>query len=939
MSRAARPPRLARVLAKTLLRGEMREVVLGDLDEEFARALEAAVAPPIARRRYWRQAVGSIVSSLTGREQPIQTRAFGATSDNRGRWSGAVQGLALDFRYAARVLARSPAFTLVAVASLAIGIGANTAMYNVVRALLVESLPVERPEELALAYWTRPADTKVRMTELSSDTYKDPKSGERLQSNLTYSMFTAMREAAGAATPLFGFNFIGQANVSIDGQPPRLAGGMLATYEYFPVMGLTTAIGRPFVASDDRPEAPRVVVISYGLWMRAFGGDRAAIGRTIRINGTPCEVIGVTPEGYRGLSQGGFYPPVDVTLPLSSQPDVMRRWSAMPASGPSLFTSNQFWVRAIARVPPGSSGAQERLAGALRSTFAQLPAATGPELRQITVRFLPGGRGLDSLRKDTERPLEILGFVVGVVLLIACANLAGLLLARGVARQRELAVRRALGAGRFRLVRVLMAETMLLAIAGGIAGLLIAVWTGPVVASMLTVGLGAADVDLGISWRLVGITAAVAIGAAILAGLMPALRLSGRLSADLTTRAGQAGPRLVTGRALIALQIAVSMPLLVGAGLFLRTIYNLSAVDVGFKAAGLVAFKVEPSLTGTGDTREPRDLYARVLDRVRSLPGVTSASLVENLPISGRSSSTDGRIGDKKINIRLNGVGPEFFETMGIPIVDGRSIGDADRAETPPVVVVSEPFASEYFPSQRAVGQHFYIGDSYVEIVGVVAASHYRDLRTEPPPTVFDAYAQRSFATFPGFRGFLPTATPNEMSVVLRTTAPFATMASAIPSAVKEIEPDLPVVDLKTQTNQIAESTARERMFMRLLVIFGGFAVVLACIGLHGVTSYAVARRTSEIGIRMALGAERSQVLWLILRQVLVLAVAGVALGLPIAIAAGPAIGSMLYGLAPRDLTTMAGAAIVLLTVALAAGWLPARRAARMPVLSALTRE
>ena len=939
MSRAGQPPRLARMLVRIALRGEMREVVLGDLDEEFARALEARTAPPTARRRYWRQAVGSILSSLTGREGPVQTRTFGATSDDRGRWSRAVQGLALDFRYAARVLARSPAFTLVAVASLAIGIGANTAMYNIVRALLVESLPVERPNELALAYWTRPADTKVRMTELSSDSYRDPKSGERLQSNYTYGMFAALREAAGTATPVFGFNFIGQANLSIEGQPPRLAGGMLATYEYFPVMGLSMAAGRPFFASDDRPEAARVAVISYGLWMRAFGGDRGAIGRTIRVNGAPCEVIGVTPEGYRGLSQGGFYPPVDVTLPLSAQPDVMRRWSAMPASGASLFTSNQFWVRAIARVPPGTSGAQDRLAAALRSRFAQLPAATGPELQQITLRFLPGGRGLDSLRKDTERPLAILGAVAGVVLLIACANLAGLLLARGAARQRELAVRRALGAGRLRLVRVLMAETMLLAMAGGIAGLLIAVWTGPIVASMLTVGLGAADVDLGISWRLVGLTAAIAIGAAILAGLVPALRLSGRLSADLTTRAGHAGPRLATGRALIALQIAVSVPLLVGAGLFLRTIYNLSVVDVGFKAAGLVAFDVRPSLAGTGDAREPRDLYARVLERVRALPGVTSASLVENLPISGRSSSTSGMVGDKKINIRLNAVGPEFFETMGIPVVAGRSISDADRADTPPVVVVSEPFANEYFPGQRAVGQHFYIGEAYVEIVGVVAASRYRDLRTEPQPNVFDAYAQRSFATFPGFRGFLPTATPTEMSVVLRTMTPFATMASAIPPAVKEVEPDLPVVDLKTQTDQIAESTARERMFMRLLVIFGGFAMLLACIGLHGVTSYAVARRTSEIGIRMALGAERSQVLWLILRQVLVLAVAGVALGVPMALAAGPAIGSMLYGLAPRDPTTMTGAVLVLLTVALGAGWLPARRAARMPVLSALTRE
>jgi hypothetical protein len=365
------------------------------------------------------------------------------------------------------------------------------------------------------------------------------------------------------------------------------------------------------------------------------------------VSGTPCEVIGVTAQGYRGLSQGGFFPPVDVTLPLAAQPDVMPRWSAMPASGASLFTSNQFWVRAIVRVPAGTNGSEGALGSALRGEFAKLPGATPEEIPQVTVRLLPGGRGLDSLRKDTERPLAILGAVVAVVLLMACANLAALLLARGVARQRELAVRRALGAGRTRLIRVLMTETLLLAMAGGVAGLFIAVWSGPIVASMVTVGLGAAGVDLGISWRLVGLTAGVSIAAAILAGLIPALRLSGRLSADLTTRAGQAGPRLATGRALIALQIAVSVPLLVGAGLFLRTIYNLSAVDVGFNPDGLVVFKLEPGLGRANDARDPREVYAHVLERMRTLPGVTSASIVADLPISGRSSNTGGKIGEE----------------------------------------------------------------------------------------------------------------------------------------------------------------------------------------------------------------------------------------------------------------------------------------------------
>jgi predicted permease len=935
MTTTTRPPRLPRLLVRVCLRGEMREVVLGDLDEEFAVATMSSATRGRARRRYWRQALASIVS----RPWRDETRDRSDSHAERPGLERALQGLALDVRHAVRVLARSPAFTLVAVLSLAIGISANTAMYNVVRALLIDSLPVHRPDELALAYWTRPAETRVRMLELNSDTFRDPKSGQRLQSNLTYAMFTAMRDAAVAPATIFGFNFIGQASVSIGGQPPVPAGGMLATSEYFPVMGLAMAAGRPFTATDDRPDAPRVVVISYGLWMRAFGGDRSAIGRTIRVAGTPCEVIGVTAQGYRGLSQGGFFPPVDVTLPMAAQPDVMPRWSAMPASGASLFTSNQFWVRAIVRIPAGTKSAEAALASPLRAEFAKLPGAGPEEIPQVTVRLLPGGRGLDSLRKDTERPLMILGAVVAVVLLMACANLAGMMLARGVARQRELAVRRALGAGRARLIRVLMTETLLLAVAGGLVGLVIAVWSGPIVASMLTVGLGAADVDLGISWRLVGLTAGVSIAAAVLAGLIPALRLSGRLSADLTTRAGQTAPRLATGRALIALQIAVSVPLLVGAGLFLRTIYNLSAVDIGFDPAGLVVFRLEPGLGRANDARDPRDIYANVLERMRVLPGVTSASIVSDLPISGRSSNTGGQVGGEKIDVHLNAVGPRFFETMGIPIIAGRSIDERDTANAPPVVVVSQTFAGQYFPGQAAIGQHFLVGEADVEIVGVVADSRNRDLRTAPPPMVYDAYVQRSFATFPSFRGFLRTVSPMEMSIVLRTGAQIAALRSAIPAAVREVEPELPVTDIRTETDQIAASVARERMFMRLLVIFGGFAVLLACIGLHGVTSYTVARRTSEIGIRMALGAQRSQVLWLILRQVVALALAGVSLGLPIAFSAGPVIGSMLYGLASRDAMTIAAAAILLIAVALGAGWLPARRAARLPVLSALTRE
>ncbi len=351
---------------RVLLRGEMREVVLGDLDEEFALAIAAGADRRQARRRYWRQAFASIVSTW---RVPRATSA--ASTPDRGPLRRAVQGLALDLRHAARVLARSPGFTLVAVGSLAIGIGANTAMYNVVRALLVESLPVTRPDELALAYWTRPPSTKVRMLELNSDNV--PRSEIRPASPEQPHVFDVRGDARRVrrVSPDLRLQLHRPGQRVDRGQPPMPAGGMLATSEYFPVMGLAMAAGRPFAAADDRPDAARVVVISYGLWMRAFGGDRSAIGRTIRVSGTPCEVIGVTAQGYRGLSQGGFFPPVDVTLPMAAQPDVMPRWSAMPASGASLFTSNQFWVRAIVRVPAGTNGSEGALASALRARIRE----------------------------------------------------------------------------------------------------------------------------------------------------------------------------------------------------------------------------------------------------------------------------------------------------------------------------------------------------------------------------------------------------------------------------------------------------------------------------------------------------------------------------------------------------------------------------------------
>ncbi|HSC28534.1 MAG TPA: FtsX-like permease family protein, partial [Vicinamibacterales bacterium] len=664
-------------------------------------------------------------------------------------------------------------------------------------------------------------------------------------------------------------------------------------------------------------------------------GDPNIVGKVIRVNGAPCEVVGVTARGYRGLSQGGFYPATDVTLPLSSQPTVMPSWSTGPSAGASMFTSNLFWVRVLARVPTTFREIDRAVLDVFRREYLRLPGVEPAALDGLRVRRLPGARGLDAIRSDIERPLQFLAGVAAIVLVLACLNLSGLMLARGVARQRELSVRHALGAGRVRAVRLLMAESLLLSGIGGLLGVLVAIWTAPLVSSMVTTGLDAVSTP-GVGWPLVATAGSVSALAAVLSGVIPALRLSGQQVSHLSQRSTTGGTRHAAGRMLIALQIAVSVPLLVGAGLLLRTIHNLTSAELGFDPQGLVIFRVEPGLDARGMDADPVAVYDRVLERVRRMPGVTSATLVENVLISGWSSSSDVRVGGNEVDMSMNAIGPDFFETMGIRIVAGRPISSADRAGAPAAVVINETAARTYFPGALPIGRRFTVGRQEVEIVGVASSTRYRSLRTAPLPSFYDSYAQRTLESFPRLARILRSGTPRAMHVVLRASVPPRALVAAIPSAVSEVAPDLPVREIRTQADQIEQSIARERLLSRLLLIFGGFAVLLACIGLHGVTSYSVARRTSEIGIRVALGARRTQVIWLILRQVLVVALAGVALGVPIALLAGPVVASMLFGLAPRDAFTIVLAAAIMLSVALAAGWLPARRAARLPVVAAL---
>lgn len=912
MSRHPCPPRLARAIAAVCIRGDAREVILGDLDQEFSEAAAAGLSPAGARRRYWRQTFASIAAVTRHHKEQRMSNRHPLQS---------LRGLSLDIRAVTRALRRSPGYAAVAILSLAVGIGANTAIVSVVRQLLLAPLPVERPDELRLVYWEQGSTTPLRISTLNSSGYQTP-AGVTLRSNYTYPEFIAMRDGLQGRADITAFNTVRQVTLAIDRQPPASGTGMLVSGGFFSTVRPPMALGRSLGPADDQPGAPVVGVISHALWSRQFGGAVDVIGQTVRVNTTPVEIVGVTGAGYRGLSPGGFSPAPDITISLSQQPLISPEWAD---PGTSLFAApNTYWLRVMARIRPG---AEADIADALTRSFRaaaavdSLPAA---EAARVTTVLLPGSRGFDSLRTSTVQPLRILSVVVGVVLLLACINVAGLMLARGVSRQKELAVRRALGASRARIMRELLIEGVVLSAAGGVTGVLLAFAAAPVLQTILSSGLGTTEVSLAFDWPLLGITTAIACGAGVLAGLIPAIRFSRNDGAMLKDRTGAAGaPRLLIGRALLAFQIAVSLPLVVGAGLFLRTLHNLTSLDIGFNAEGLVLFAIDPTVNGLAPERASI-VFPQLLDRLQQIPGVTSATLIENALLSGWESDSRVTVNGHAATIFLNSVGPNYLDTMGIRLIAGRGIDAGDRADRPRVAVINESAVKEFFPKGSPLGGHIKNGKRELEVVGVMADAKYDGLRNRMPPTMLQSYLQRPVGS---------------MFVMIRAAGPVAPLKPAIERAVADVDPSLPITKFKTQTEQINEGLGRERVFMQLLTTFGGFALLLACVGLHGVTSYSVARRTGEIGIRLALGAQREQVLWMILRQVLVLAGVGLALGAPIAYLLGPAVKSFLFGLDSNDTATLVGSAVVMIVVAAAAGFWPARRAARMEALSALRSE
>ena len=842
------------------------------------------------------------------------------------KWSNAMTAdrLRTDIRHVTRRLLATPSFSLVAVLSLGAGIGANTAVVSVARAALFDTLPIDRPEELSFVFWGPRIDGLGGMY---SDSRLDPATGKQMSSNISFPAYEQLKHLARPGVSLGAFSFIPRTNVVIAGRPAEVATGILADGTFFNVVRPPMAIGRGLTASDDRSDAPLAAVISYDFWQRVFAGGAAALDDSVTINGVPARIVGVTARGFRGMSPGGFRPVTDITLPLALQPLLVPGWT--PRQGSLFNDPHTLWVRAIVRVPQGGEATFEQMAsGALRAQLVAAGIADPPGAASTYAWLQPAGRGVNLDTASLRTSILILGMVSAAMLVVACLNLSGLLLARGLARQRELSVRAALGASRWQLMTLPMVESTLLAGAGGALGIGLTFVTRDLLGRMLTEGIGPVVGQVAVDGQILAVTVGFSVVVAMAAGLVPAFRLSSRgMRASLSDRpAGTTAPRQRLGRALLVAQIAISLPLLTGAGLLLRTVHNLTRLELGFRPDSLVTFRVEVPVQPDGTVAVP--VYDRILAEVRQVPGVRAASMVENPLISGVQSSRTVIADGVKHAISTNASGPDVFEAVGARLIEGRGL-EARDATGPESVVLNETAARRLFKG-AALGRELTIagfGDRpprVARVVGIVADMHYTSVRSTAPATLFDHYARHARESLTG------------LTFVVRTDQPAALLERPLRAAVTRASPATGMTAFRTQTAQIAQTIARERVFARLLTLVGAFGLLLAAIGLHGLTAYSVAQRTSEIGVRLALGATRGRVLWMVLRQVAAITVAGLAVGIPAALATGPLLRALLFGLAPTDAPTLAIAAMTLLSISLLAGWSPARRAAALDPLTAI---
>jgi predicted permease len=875
-----------------------------------------------------RPVAAPLINNRLAREARIQSQT---------RTGGIGMGsLAQDLKYGVRMLLKSKGLTAIAVMSLAVGIGASTAIFSLIDAVLLKDLPVKNANELVLFDWL--SGPKLMAGSIDGHLGKDDATGLSTSTSFSYATFTQFRDNTETLSDVFAFTELDQLNVNVDGQA-EMASAQLVSGGYYQGLGVPSLLGRTIVDDDDQPGAESVTVISHRYWQRRFNRDPAAIGKRITINNASFTIIGVTPEGFEGTLQVGSSP--DFSIPIAMEPLVNLGASRLHNHG-------SWWLQIMGRLKAGASVAQTR--SGLEGIFlhsaieenklapAADPTADYQEPDLPALRVGSGRQGLNEMRSNYAQPLTILTAVVGLVLLIACANVANLLLARGATRQKEMAVRLALGAGRLRLVRQMLTESMILATAGGMLGVVLANWGKNVLLTLRPWGGGALDLDLKLDLRVLGFTAAISLLTGVLFGVAPALRAT---RVDLSpalkdnARAVVHGSRFGLTKALVVAQVALSLVLLAGAGLFVRTLRNLNNVDVGFNVENLLLFKVSPRLSGY-KTQQIPSLYDQMLERIEAVPGVVRATISRHPLLSGSAAIDkvflEGRPapGERDYTY-VQRVRSNFFETMGIPLVLGRGLSERDDESAPRVAVINQTMATRSFPGEDPIGKRLGFNgvqhNREIEIVGVVSDAKYSTLRGRTPATLYFPYKQQA-SSFGG-----------QMNFEVRTAGDPTAIVGAIREAVSEVDKNLPLFDITTQRRQIEHSLAQERLFASLSSFFGLLALLLACIGLYGVMSYAVARRTNEIGIRMALGATAPRVTRMVMGETMLMVFIGVVIGLGAALASTQLIESMLFGLAPRDPLTISSATVLMIAVAGVAGYLPARRASRVDPMVALRYE
>ncbi len=843
-----------------------------------------------------------------------------------------------DLRFALRILAKNRGVTVIATLTLALGIGANTAIFSVLDAVLLRSLPVARPEELVAL-----SDPDEHGSSFGSE------SGDR--GLLAYSEFEYFRDHNGVFSRIFAADSsLPRLEVTIPdsssktGAQKESARARLVSGDYFATLGVTPAAGRFFTREVDRARGGSpIAVLSYGFWKQRFGLDPLTLGKTIQIRQTSFQIVGVTPPGFFGETVGAF---PDLWIPMMMQDSVYPgRDLLTPAKD---LTNVHMWLQVIARLKPGVTPEQAKASvnvafqGLLESKVgASISADERRQALDQRINLQRAAQGSSALRAHFGQPLKVLMALVGLVLLIACVNVANLLLARGAARQREFAMRIAIGASRRRLIRQLLTESLLLAISGAAAGLLLARWADALLLRMVSDGPRSMDLHLQPDARMLGFTLGVTLLTTILFGLIPSW-YSTRLDLTPVLKATPIGAssepslrRFPAGKILIVTQVAVSVILLVSAALFVRSLSKLGEVKLGYSRENLILFRVDSAPGGYRGAAIPR-FQLDLLARISAIPGLRGASVSKNGLFSHSESGDPVAVEgytpkpDEEMNSRMDHVGPGYFSTLGIPILMGREIEAQDTAVSIRAAVVNQTFARRFFPNANPIGKH--VSDTYsgnpaeMVVVGVAADAKYNNLREKAVPRIYAPLANPMWEN--------PAAVYE-----VRTYGDTQAVAVALRQVVRETAPTLPPIEVHTMSELVDDSLETDRFIERLASAFSLLALLLAAIGLYGLMAYSVARRTRDFGIRLALGAERGNVLWQVLRETLVLVLLGISIGVPLALGGTHLVRSMLFGLGFADPVAILLAATLLTIVAALAGFLPAWRASQVDPMVALRYE